>query len=223
MTHRSVIRLFSAALLAVLVLGCDDESNPTDPGGPFLVVTPSFAGPDPGETVQLAATMGGSPVAVTWSTNNAAAATVSATGLVTAVAGGFAAVTAALSSDATVLRSASINVATLVGTAISNGVPVANLSSSGARGSGVLYRIFVPAGRASLTVTLRGGSGDADIYVQRQTPPTNAGANATGCNSFNSGNDEDCVITAPASGSWYILIDLWDPYAGATLTATYAP
>jgi hypothetical protein len=209
-------------LLAVLVLGCDDDEGPTGTEGPFLEVTPPFRGIEEGETVQLTATLGGNPVAVTWESGNTAIATVSPTGLVTGVAGATLPVpiTATMSGDASQRRSASITVIALTGTGLQNGVPV-TISSSGARGSGQLFRIRVPTGSASLTVTLRGGSGDADIYVQRQTPPDNSG-DAT-CFSFNAGNNEDCVIPAPEAGTWYILVDLWDPYAGATLTATYAP
>lgn len=229
-----IIRLFSGTLLAALVLGCGGDDLPTDPAGPFLLVSPSFQGIDEGESVQLTATLGGEVVPVTWVSNNPAQATVSPTGLVTgldACAGapvtvppctrGLVAITATTTSGEVLLRSASITVLKLQGTGLTSGVPVTGLASSGARGSGVLYRIFVPTGKTSVTVTLRGGTGDADIYVQRQTPPDNSGDGD--CFSFNGGNDEDCVIANPAKGTWYILIDLWDPYAGATLTATVTP
>lgn len=234
MIHRTVIRLFSGTLLAALVLGCGGDDLPTDPEGPFLEVTPSFQGIDEGESVQLTATLGGEVVPVTWESNNPAKATVSATGLVTGVdacvgepvttppcGSGFVAITATTTSGEVRLRSASITVLKLQGIGLTSGTPVTGLSSSGARGSGVLYRIFVPTGATSLTVTFLGGTGDGDIYVQRQTPPDNSG-DAT-CVSWNGGNDEECVIANPASGTWYILIDLWDPYAGVTLTATLAP
>jgi carboxypeptidase T len=232
MTNRTVVRL-SGALLTVFVLGCGDD-DPSAPSGPFLEVSPLFRGIEEGESVQLTATLAGQTVPVTWQSSNTAKVTVSPTGLVTGVdacagepvttppcGSGFVAVTATMTSDASQQRSASITVIKLQGIGLTSGVPVTGLSSSGARGSGVLYRIRVPTGATSLTVTLRGGTGDADIYVQRQTPPDNSG-DAT-CVSFNAGNNEDCVIDDPASGTWYILIDLWDPYAGATLTATVAP
>ena len=210
MTHRTVIRLFSGALLAALVLGCGDD-EPTAPGGPFLTVTPEFSGLDQGTTLQLSATVDGQAVPVTWESSNTAKATVSATGLVTGVDSGRVAITATATSDPSLRQSSSISVVRLQGIQLTSGVAVAGLASSGARGSGVLYRIFVPAGSTLLNVTLRGGTGDADIYVQRATPPTNAGANATGCNSFNGGNDEDAAPRSSGRETWYILIDLWDP------------
>ena len=214
-----IIRLFSGTLLAALVLGCGgDNEHPTDTG-PFFKVTPLYSGLIVGSTAQLTAELGADVVPVTWSSNDTEVITVSASGLVTAISAGRAAATAALVSDPTKLSSASFTVVsppTLV-----SGTPLTDLASSGERGSGVLYRIFVPTGKTSLTVTLRGGTGDADIYVQRQTPPDNSGDGD--CFSFNGGNNEDCVIANPAAGTWYILIDLWDPYAGADLTATVTP
>src|SRR5687768_18096429 len=55
MKHRTVIRLVSAAFVAVLPLGCDDD-EPTAPTGPFLEVTaPGFFGLLEGSTRQLEA------------------------------------------------------------------------------------------------------------------------------------------------------------------------
>lgn len=231
MIHRSVIRLSSAALLAGLVLGCGEKDFPTEPDD-FLTVSPAFSPLGEGETLQMAATLGiGGPAAsVTWESSHPARASVNATGLVTglvACAGitppctnSVIAITATLVGDPTTRRSANLGISQLQGTQLSDGVATAPLSSSGARGSGVLYRIFVPPGSTNLTVTLRGGTGDADIYTRRATPPTNA--SFTGF-SFNGGNDEDIVHANPASGTWYILVDLWDPYTGAVLTANYTP
>lgn len=209
------------AVLALAIVGCDDDDPRTSPGT-FLTVSPQAISVDPGETVQLTASVGGEPASVTWETSDASIATVNGSGLVQTVSSGFAAITATSTANASEKYSANINVNVLTGTPIQDGVAVTNLSSSGARGSGVVYRIFVPDGKTSLTVTLRGGTGDADIYVRRGTPPTATTGGFT-CASFNAGNDEDCVIANPARGTWYIRVDLWDPYAGATLLADYAP
>jgi serine protease len=153
---------------------------------------------------------------VTWTTNNAAVATVNGSGLVTAVAPGFAAITATLGGES---RSAGVTVPTLQGTALSDNVGL-TIASSAARGSIVLYRIFVPTGSTNLTVTLAGGTGDADIYVRRATPPT---LSSFTCASENAANGEICSITNPAKGTWYIAVAVWDAYAGATLTANVTP
>jgi len=218
MTHRTVIRLFSGALLAALVLGCGDD-EPTAPGGPYLTVTsPGFFGLVLGSTRQLDATIGGEPATVTWASSNTAVATVSATGLVTSVAAGRAAITATLTSDPTQMRSASFTVT--APPTLTSGVAETGIASSDARGTTKLYQIIVPSGATSLTVTLSGGSGDVDLYLGAGTPPT---TDDFDCQSWNGGNNELCTIPNPAAGTWYVLLDLYDPYSGVTLTATLAP
>lgn len=221
MTHRTVIRLFSGALLATFGLACsDDYKGPTDSGGPSLEVSPLFTGILEGSTVQLTATLAAQTVPVTWASNNTAAATVSSTGLVTGVGGGFAAVTATLTSDASKIRSASITVT--APPTLTSGVSVTGIGSSGARGSTSLYKIIVPAGATNLSVTLSGGTGDVDLYINGGTPP-NPGTGDYTCASFNGGNTELCSEPNPTAGTWYVLLELWDPYSGVTLTATVTP
>jgi len=219
MIHRTV-RHVSTALFAVLALGCSDsEPMSTAPEDRF-VVTPNFVGIDPGATQQMTATLGDQPVAVTWASSDPAVASVSATGLVTGLTPGFTAITAAITAEPSRLLSGNVTVLPLLGIGLTKGVAVGPLASSGARGSTVLYRLFVPPGATSFTATLSGGTGDADIYVRRATPPTIASSTAK---SENGGNDELITIANPASGTWYILIGLYDKYAGATLRATYTP
>ena len=227
MIHRTVIRFFSAALIAVSVLGCGDDDGPTGTEGPFLEVTPLFRGIEEGETLQLTATLGGNPVAVTWVSDNPARASVSATGLVTgldACAGApvttppcgsnLVPITATATSDGA-RRSSSITVLKLQGIGLQSGVPLASLSSS----VDVLYRIRVPAGATSLTVTTRGGTGDVDLLTQHQVPPP-PDFSSFDCASGSAANDETCIHAAPASGTWYILLSAFAPYTGVTLTAT---
>lgn len=219
MTHRTVIRFFSGVLLMPLVIGCAEEA-PTQPEGPFLQVTsPGFFGILEGSTQQLTATFDGQPATVTWETSNPAVITVSPTGLVTAIAAGNAAATATMTSDATQKRSASFTVTsppTLV-----SGTPVTALASTGARYSMRLWKIIVPAGATSLSVTLSGGTGDVDLFVRRTSPPVMAAAGSTyDCSSENGGNTEVCTIPNPGAGTWFVGLGLWDPYGGVTLTAT---
>lgn len=232
MTNRTVVRL-SGALLAFFVLGCGDD-DPSAPSGPFLEVAPLFRGIEEGESVQLTATLAGQSVPVTWESTDPAKATVSPTGLVTgsddACAGepvttppcgsGFVAVTATMTSDPSQQRSASITVLKLQGIGLTSGVPVTGLSSDDEPGSTVLYRIRVPAGATNLLVTMSGGTGDADLYVRYQTPPT---PDDFDCRPFAGGNNEECEFSDPTAGTWYIMIELFDPYAGVTLTATVTP
>ena len=227
MTHRKVTGVFSALLIAALAYGCDDNIPNTGPSPGILLVDPLFAGVDQGSTTQLSATLNGDDAPVTWESNNTAIATVSADGVVTGVTPGRASVTARLASDPAQQRSASITVLELLGIHLTSGVPVTNVSSGSlTRDQGLIYNISVPAGATSLTVTFTGGSGDGDIFVQRAVPsndPSNFGNENPGCHSWNGGNAESCSVANPLAGTWYIFVAVWDPYAGATLTATVTP
>lgn len=224
MTHRNVVRFFSTALVAALALGCSDNTPNVGPSVGLLQVNPPFVGIDAGTTEQLTATLNGTAVPVTWVSSDVSIATVSSAGVVTGIAAGRASVTATKTDDPTQLRSASISVLAVIGVGLTSGVPVTGVSSgSMVRSQGLVYHISVPAGAASLTVTFTGGTGDGDIYVQKGTPPDDSKTPPGGCASGNGGNAESCTVTAPAAGTWYIFVAVWDPYAGATLTATVTP
>jgi serine protease len=221
MNHRTAVRVFSSTLLAALTFGCSSDNIPAvGPSSGILQVTPLFAGFLPGATKQLAATFNGTAVPVTWATTNPAIATVSADGLVTGVASGTASITASMSSDPTQMRSASITVLSVP--KLTSGVGVTVSSGTKVRHEGLLYQITVPSGATGLTVTFTGGTGDGDIFVQKDVPPDDSGTE-TGCHSWNGGNAESCTVVSPAAGTWYIFVAVWDPYAGATLKATVTP
>ena len=212
----------SGLLVVIAAFGCSDDSYKATDVSNLFEVSPAYVGLDEGTPQQFTATLGGTAVPVTWESSNTARATVSPAGMVTTLTPGFVAITATQSANTTAKKSASLTIFALLGTSIANGVPRTGLANAGVRGSGTLYRIFVPPGRTNLTVTLASPAlnGDADLYVQRATPPT---ASANTCASENGGNNESCSIANPASGTWYILLEVWNPYANATLTATYTP
>jgi len=220
MIHRTV-RHVSTALFAVLALGCSDsEPMSTAPEDRFEV-TPLFIGLDPGGTQQMTATLGGEPVAVTWASETPSVATVSATGLVTAITSGFSAITATMTSAPSRLLSGNVTVVA----GLVSGVSTAALASDGARGSGIRRFIVVPPGKTSLTITLTGGTGDPDLYVRQGTPPTTStGNSSTSCVSeLGAGATETCTFANPAPGVWHMLVALWTPYSGYRLRATFSP
>jgi Bacterial Ig-like domain (group 2)./Bacterial pre-peptidase C-terminal domain. len=225
MTHRNAVRFFSAALVAALALGCGDNVPDVGPSVGLLRVDPPFAGIDQGTTQQLTATLNDNTVPVTWESSDQAIATVSSTGVVTGVAPGSASVTATKTDDPTQVRSASITVVAVVGIGLTSGVAVTGVTSgTRVRSEGLVYHIAVPTGATGLTVTFTGGTGDGDIYIQKGSPPDDSQFPPSGgCASGNGGNQESCTVTAPAAGTWYIFVAVWDPYAGATLTATVTP
>lgn len=206
--------LIAFALLPVAIAGCEDYefTAPT----PSFSVSPVFTSIDEGTSVQLAATdAAGNPVSVTWSSDNTSIVTVNGSGVAFGAAPG---ITAVIASNGTETQSASITVNQLQGIGLVKGVPVTGLS--GAVGTSKLYRIFVPAGTTSLTIALSGGSGDADLYVNRASPPT---LTTFACRPFLGGNNETCTINNPQSGTWYAWIDVFEDYAGASLVANYTP
>lgn len=101
-------------------------------------------------------------------------------------------------------------------TPLANGVPVSGLS--GATGSQAYYRLDVPAGATSLTFTLQGGTGDADLFVKRGFEPNDV---IFDCVSAGGTSNETCSFTAPQAGTWFVRIVAFSAYSGVTLTGTY--
>lgn len=99
-------------------------------------------------------------------------------------------------------------------TTLSNGVPVSGLS--GSQGNWRYYQIAVPSGRDALSVTLRGVTGDADVYVKRGGIPT---ASSYDYRPYLAGSNETVRISRPSSGTWYIAVHAYSNYSSATLTA----
>lgn len=101
------------------------------------------------------------------------------------------------------------------GIALTSGTPLT--SRSGDEGSTTLYRITVPAGATLLTVTTNGGSGDLDLYVRRGQEPTTS---TYDCASDGGSNEESCELDSPSEGTWYIMLEGFEAYSGASLLAT---
>jgi hypothetical protein len=218
MIQSNRVRVVGIALLSILVASCESSPKGLSPQGPYLLINPSAATLDVGEVAPFKAVFGTADATPTWSSSNEAVATVSATGVVTALQPGF--TTLIATGPGGVKNSASVSVVAVVPSIqLASGTAI-TIASAAARGSSVLYRIFVPTGSTKLVVTLTGGTGDADIYVRAGTPPT---FSSYTCASENAANAETCTINNPPKGTYYILVGLWDPYAGASLKATVTP
>lgn len=216
MNRRIVTRLV-CTLAAAAALGCTEDYNFTEPVVPFDI-TPAFASIDEGATTTVQATQGGTAAAVTWSSDDPSIATVSQTGVVTGVKGGTTAIIAKLTADPSKSRATSITVIPVP--ELVSGVARTGLSSSGARGSFVYFKVIVPAGKTQLRIRLAGGTGDADLFVRLGAKPT--ATNNLDSSEFG-GNDEEIIIANPAAGTYFVGIMVWDPYSGASLTATVTP
>jgi hypothetical protein len=95
-------------------------------------------------------------------------------------------------------------------------VAVGNLSA--AQGKQLAYSIAVPAGASNLTISISGGTGDADLYVKFGTPPT---LSSYDCRPYVTGNNESCSATTPQTGTYYIMLNAYAAFSGVTLKASY--
>ncbi|QSQ22000.1 M4 family metallopeptidase [Pyxidicoccus parkwayensis] len=102
------------------------------------------------------------------------------------------------------------------GTVLTRGVPVTGLS--GASGSvSANYTLAVPANTAA-TISISGGTGDADLYVRFGSAPTTT---TYDCRPYKSGNAESCTITKTTAGTYYVNIRGYSAYSGVTLLGNY--
>jgi len=73
----------------------------------------------------------------------------------------------------------------------------------------------VPSGVDTLTISISGGTGDADLYVRRGSAPTTS---VFDCRPFVNGNSETCTFNAPVAGSYFVMIRGFSAFSGVTLT-----
>ncbi|OHU85331.1 MULTISPECIES: M4 family metallopeptidase [Pseudoalteromonas] len=82
-----------------------------------------------------------------------------------------------------------------------------------ARSDWARYTQELTAGYSSLEVTISGGTGDADLYVNFGSESTTS---TYQCRPYKNGNEETCTITNPQAGTWHI--DLRGYYAASGVT-----
>lgn len=125
-------------------------------------------------------------------------------------------VTATATATATPTQTATPSPTTVGGDlALSSGVPVTGQSV--AKGSWKYYSIPVPSGATKLLVTISGGTGDADLYVQPGSKPTTS---AYACRPYLNGNSETCTLSNPVAGTWWVAIRGYAAASGVTVKAT---
>ena len=186
-----------------------------------VTVTPATVSLNVAQSQQLSASVTGTTnLSVTWSSGAPAIATVSGSGLVSAIAPGTATITATSTADPS--KSAT-SVVTVTGTTtalpnhtlVTSGTPVVGIS--GFAGSRAFYRIIVPQGTARLVVETNGGLGDLDLMLRAGQPADTMRAD---CGSGGATNVERCIVHNPAAGEWSILLHGYAPFNNTTLTAT---
>ncbi len=113
---------------------------------------------------------------------------------------------------------------TSAGTVVHN----VNLPSVSSGGWSSTYTVAIPAGTTRLVVNISGGTGDADLYVYRDTAPSSSVSGAvntsTRCVPYLSGNTETCTFTNPTAGTtYYIRVRAWSSFSGVNMKATRTP
>ena len=99
---------------------------------------------------------------------------------------------------------------------LSNNVPVSNLA--GAQGSVANFRVAVPAGATSVTISISGGSGDADLYVKYGQLATTS---VWDQRPYTGGNNETVTITSAQAGDYFVMVHGYSAYSGVSLNAVY--
>lgn len=89
---------------------------------------------------------------------------------------------------------------------------------SAAKGEWQQRKVTLPSGMSSLIVTVAGGNGDADLYVNAGRSPDDDNWQ---CRPYVSGNTETCTITNPEAGDWYIGLKAWSTFSGVNMTASW--
>jgi len=94
-------------------------------------------------------------------------------------------------------------------------ISVSNLS--GSQGQWLDYQLDVPAGQSSVTVSISGGTGDADLYVRHGANPTTS---TYDCRPWLNGNNETCTFNSPQTGTYFIRIRGYSAFSGVSLNAS---
>jgi uncharacterized protein (TIGR03437 family) len=117
-----------------------------------------------------------------------------------------------------------VTAALVTPTTLAANAPLGGLS--GVASSESFYKVTVPAGAYSLTVSTSGGTGNVDLLV-RYAKPAVCHASTLAYEpcifdrvSQTSGNAESVSISSPAAGDWYIDLVSSPGYAEVTLTAS---
>ncbi|TMP60068.1 peptidase [Pseudoalteromonas sp. S1610] len=72
-------------------------------------------------------------------------------------------------------------------------------------------------GYSTLNISIAGGSGDADLYINFGSPSSTS---SYLCRPYKNGNNEECTFENPQSGTWYIDLRGYSIASGVTLNVT---
>lgn len=97
---------------------------------------------------------------------------------------------------------------------LENGVSQDALSA--VRGDEIVYTFEVSAGASNASVSISGGTGDADLYVKLGSVPSDT---AYDCRPYASGNNESCALSG--AGTYYVRVKAYAAFAGVSLIGQF--
>ncbi len=114
-------------------------------------------------------------------------------------------------------RQAQVNVTVNVREALALLVGTPHTGLSGTSGSERFFAVTVPAGATSLSIATSGGTGDADLYVRYGEVPTYW---MFDCGSSSGSTADQCDVSFPLPGTYYVMVRGFGSYSGVTLSAS---
>lgn len=94
------------------------------------------------------------------------------------------------------------------------GTTTVNLPSVASGSWSSTYTLAVAAGKTA-TISIAGGTGDADLYVRAGAAPTTSSYT---CRPYKTGNAETCTLTPTSATTYYIKVRAYSSFSGVTLT-----
>lgn len=91
--------------------------------------------------------------------------------------------------------------------------------SGSRRGEIDTFEYEVTEGSSQLNISLRGNNGDADLYVRFGQAPTFGSDGRYDCRKVSNGSNENCTITNPRAGTYFIVVRTWNRFNNLTLRA----
>ncbi|NRD74943.1 endonuclease [Shewanella sp. VB17] len=91
-----------------------------------------------------------------------------------------------------------------------------NLSAN--TGQTLKYIADLPVGVTQVSVTMMGGRGDGDLYLRQGREPR---LDTHDCASYLTGNNEQCLVTSPTAGRYYINIYAYEAFSDVSIVFQY--
>lgn len=89
---------------------------------------------------------------------------------------------------------------------------------SGGVAAELRYYMIVPSGATTVTFTMSGGIGDADLYVKAGSPPT---ISSYDCRPYTSGNNEVCESSTSGGEVHYAMVRGYRAFSGVSLQGSH--